>query len=432
MSRVAADFAPLGYHNDPVSGDVDAMGQQVMSLRSTAHSVRQAHEGLDALSKADQVSNQLDEIMTDVTAVAGKLSLVVARYEGAATALDAYRQALAPIQPKADELARQAGPQHKVDADNFDDSLALRARILVTFDSGEHDRLTAQYDELEKQRTAARAVVSSAKEQLNGLIRQRDAAADAAAKAIQGAMDSSGLTDTIIDKFKDLVEKAGNWLKDHSQLLSSIGDFLGWVSFALTLASIVFPVLAPIALAVGAIGAVFSIAGGLGQALKDGNWGAFALSTAFSVFTIIGAAKGLKAVGTIASKGKMPLVQAMRTYGKASARLTNVAGHQMAKTKALIRALKGHSTPLTKKLGKAISLAGQGKPLLKAVTAEAGAKALRRLGLSPKSATQATRATLEAFLKQVGSHTSSGDSRSDSPRYDSVHRTERTYMQVAA
>ena len=63
MSRVAPDFTALGYHHDPVDGDVASIESQVDYLRTTAARVRAAHDGLEGVLHGDHVSKQLDTIL---------------------------------------------------------------------------------------------------------------------------------------------------------------------------------------------------------------------------------------------------------------------------------------------------------------------------------------------------------------------------------
>ncbi len=400
MSRIPADFTPLGYHSDPVNGDSTAIAAEVTHLRATATKVREAHDGLQRIIRGSNQSQRLDTIQSQVSAVAGKLELVVARYNGTAAALDAYRATLEPIQLKADQLARDAAGDHATDVNNFDDSVALHRQILSSTDPAQITSLQSEYDDVEARRRTARANVASAKAALRGLIDERKAAAEHTAHTITSALDASGLNDTLIDHFNKGLETARQFLIDQSETLSKIGEVIGWVGFAVSLLAIVFPPLAVVALVINGIGAAFKVVGALGKALKDGNWGAFVLTAGIAAISILGAAKGLKAVGKIATAGKgMSVWKAMDTFGRGKGLLTNVAGHSTAKVKALVKGVIGHTTPFGSRVSKAGQLAKDVGPALKDAVRKGAGEFFHKVGLSAPSASQAARATVDLALK---------------------------------
>lgn len=428
MSRIAPDFSALGYHHDPVNGDVAEIAAQAAHLRMTAQRVGEAHEGLDNVLKSDHVSKQLDAILADVTSVSGKLQLVQARYLGAGAALDAYREALAPIQQGADQLAKEATAQHSYDANNYETSAGLSRQMSSATDLAAYERLKADFDEVETKREKARGRVDDAKSALHKLIDQRKTAAETSASSIDNAADSSGLNDTLIDHVTDAIAKIGKFLKDHAALFKTIGDILGWAGLALSIASIFFPPLALVAAIVNGLSGAFSLAAGLGKLLKDGDWGSFALTAVTSVLSMLGAAKAVKAVGKIASLGKMSIPKAMATFGKARGRLVNQLGHSGSRMKAFFRQATGHATPLFKRGTSAIKSVTEFAASRRTLEIIGDSKLLTKLGMSRQSAEQTAR-VIDIVAPQVGK---AAVKLVLPERPSAACITERTYMQVAA
>lgn len=428
MSRIAPDFTALGHHHDPVNGDVEEIAAQAAHLRMTAKRVGEAHEGLDHVLKSDHVSKQLDAILADVTSVSGKLQLVQARYLGAGAALDAYREALAPIQQRADQLAKEATAQHNYDANNYETSAGLSRQMGNAADPAAYDRLKADFDEIETKREQARGKVEDAKKLLRDLIEQRKTAAETAATSIDSAADGSGLNDTLIDHVTNAIAKIGKFLKDHAALFKTIGDILGWAGLALSIASIFFPPLAVVAAIVNGLSGAFSLVAGIGKLVKDGDWGSFALTAVSSVLSMLGAAKAVKAVGKIASLGKMSIPKAMATFGKAQGRLVNQLGHSASRMKAFFRQATGHATPMFKRGISAIKTVTEFAASRRTLQIIGDSKLLAKLGMSRLNAEQAARVidivapeVRKAAVKLV---------LPERPR--AAYTTERTYMQVAA
>lgn len=394
MSRIAPDYSPFGYRSDPMSGDVDAIAAQTAHLRTIAEQMFTAEKALHGVSGDGQVSERLDVIVSDVASVRGKLALVQSRYAGAAGALEQYRAALQPDQAAADAVVRQ----HSQDVQT---EKTQNARAWDLFGKATANLLNPvafapineEYNSAKASLNATRNTVASAKSQLAGLIANRKQNQKQAAAAIRAAADQSGLNDTVLDYVQKIVDNAKQWLIKHSESLTFIGEVLGWVSVALALASIVFPVLAPVAAVLGGIAGLFTLVGGLGKALKDGDWGKFALTAGLSVLSVFGAAKALKGVAQISKLGGLSPLKAMAAYGRAPNQLTNVVGHDIAKVKGGWRAiLRGDKTLVQRSKG--LITVGKTVPrlLLKDAPAKIGAQVLEKLGLRASDATILVRA----------------------------------------
>ncbi len=430
MSRVPPDFSVLGYHHDPVSGDCDEIGAQATYLRTVSQRVRDAHEGLDQALRSDHISKQLDSILANVTAVSGKLQLVQSRYLGAAAALDAYREALIPIQREADALAANAADQHNYDSRQYDRSAGLSRQMTNTTDPTAYNNLKVEFDEVERQRATARANIDDAKEELRQLITARNSQAETAAVRVSTAADGSGLNDTLIDHITNAIDKIVQYVKDHSEIFKKIGDVLGWISLGLTVLSIFCPPLAIFAAILGGISGAFSLVGGLGKVLKDGDWGSFALTAASSVLSIFGAGKAIKAVGKIMTAGKLTLPKAIAAYGKAQGRLVNQLGHGTARMKAFFRQTVGHKTPLLKRAVAAVRTVTEFLGTRRVGHIISDGKLLTRVGMSQHGAEQTAR-VIDLTARKVVPIVGKSIVTSVIPS-SPAHRTERTYMQVAA
>ena len=333
---------------------------------------------------------------------------------------------MAPIQSEADQLARDAIPQHQYDVNNYDDAVALQRQANTSTDQATFDARHAEYQSLERRRTAARTAVNDAKSKLKGLIEARKVAAKDAAKAIEQAADSSGLTDGIKDHFGKLVDGAKEWLMKHSDLMNTIGKYLGYASTVLGLLAILCPPLGLVAAGFAAAGAVFNIVGALGKAFKDGNWLAFAKSVGIAALSIIPFAKSLRQIGKIAKLGKVSLASAAKSFIKAQGNLPNLTRHAAAKARTLIRQV------------------GQGK-LYKAPQAILAArtaitygartgvtKVMTKLGISSRFAVPLS-APIVNFAEKSARREFGSRAMSLLPdRSDAGTNTQRTYMPVAA
>jgi hypothetical protein len=219
---------------------------------------------------------------------------------------------------------------------------------------------------------------------------------------------------------------------DHADLFSTIGDVLGWISLGLSVAAIFVPFLAPVALIVGGIGGAFSLVGGIGKLMKDGDWGSFALTAASSALSFLGAAKAIKGVAKIVKFGKLSLPKAMTAFGRGQGQLVNRLGHSTARLKAFLKQATGHTTPLLQRAWGGFRAATSFKAAVDAGHLVADARLLRKLSFSPQAADKAARVvdlTVTKVLPEALKR-AAGLLRPEQPRPD--YCTERTYMQVAA
>lgn len=408
MSRVPADFSVVGYGHDPVNGSVEEIASQALTMRNIARQLDDAHGALDSAFNADQKSERLDKLLADVRSVSGKLSLVVTRYHGAAHALDTYASKLAPLQRAADAAAREAVEEHRKDAAQHATSADLYRQIQTAPDPATATRLESDYRSVEARRNTARSNVEGAKKLISNLVAERKQAAEAASNEIKHAMEASGLNDTIIDKVKRFIANAGEWLKKHAEALTKIGEAIGNFSTVLSILALIPTPLSPLfkaaAVAVGVVGATFTIAGALGKALKDGNWGAFAMTTGLSVLGIIAGSKALGKAANTTTFGQRA-TQGKQLMEKGLAALKNGTGHStplINRAQGLVQYAKGTVAMIVNrdKLSAFRTLRGIG------VSSKATAMGIVEIGssLAKKVATKSLSAVVHSFIARQPSH----------------------------
>ena len=328
MTRHAPDYSPFGYSTDPMSGDPEAIGDQVLKLNTIQYKAGEAVLRLAKVSAAGQKSERLDAIVDDVRKVSGQLQQVEFRYDAARAALGGYLRAFEPAQQQADQIVSEhlgASREEKAHAGTV---WELRKEMALHLaDPPVFDRLNEEYHREKQQRDAKRQEIAEAKAHLKSLIQARHTAGDIAAAEIRGA--NGNLNDSIKDHLDAAVKAAQNWIKDNAENLKLIGDILGKISILLSLAALVFPVLAPFAAIAGIAGGIFSGLGAYGEYLKDGDGNKLAGELFFAGLSIFAGARVLGKVGKLMASGKS-LVAASKA-ATAVGSVSREFGHKLGK-----------------------------------------------------------------------------------------------------
>ncbi|WP_213815547.1 hypothetical protein [Glaciihabitans sp. dw_435] len=286
-------------------GDPDGIKVEASKYTATATAVRNAANEIrrlatDSASGESEAVSALVEISDDV---ADRLDKLHGRYETAGSALTTYATTLATAQTMAAAAVRvrDNAVEDSANATRMAQHYEDEATAATTPDEkAEAERMQRHYTESDE---SAGTDLAGALASYREAVEMRDTAAAVAADLISAAIDKDGLNDSLWDDFS-------GWVADHAELLKAIKDVLGWIATALAFASLIFPVLAPFALAfAGATALVSLVLSATGQQ----SWIEFGLD--FLSFATMG-------VGMIAGKalkGTMTVLKSTRVGRLAAA-----------------------------------------------------------------------------------------------------------------
>jgi hypothetical protein len=290
-ARVCYDWSPLGYHEDPIPGDPDQVDSAAKTYASTADTINQVSDYLANLDSNGQQSLTIAALVARSRELSGQLVNVSSRYSATAAALRYYAPELRASQAIADSAIAHGAPaeaERKRAASNARD---IQVGWLTTLDPTQAKQFEESYTRATNQADTAATQVGAAKAKILEAIRRRDQAADVAKSMISSAIENSPVTDTTLDKFKDLLDKGaeiltkvGKWIWDNidqiSFYLTIASAVLGWVPFlgpALIVAAKVANILATVKSAIG-------VAKSVAASAKSGDWsGAILTGGAFVV-----------------------------------------------------------------------------------------------------------------------------------------------------
>ena len=250
MTVILLDPVPL-----PLSGEPGTIGAKAADLSATAQALRDAITELRALASDDVIiSEAVEEVRVKADDVRSAISKVEDRYQGAATAMYAYKNGLSSAQIRADAA------RHRVTDNNSDASYWRRRLNMLTLQAQSGESSQELLDDIieAKSRVAIFATeFASAMAEYNAAEQDRIAAVDAAITALHDAADGSGLNDGFWDYLGLGMEMAYEWAQENltpileairsiAELLKSIVDILALI---VTILAIFLPFLAPLAAA---------------------------------------------------------------------------------------------------------------------------------------------------------------------------------------
>lgn len=265
-------------------GNPDTIYAAARSYTSTAEAVTRAAAQIRTLSSGSTTATSdamkaLSEVAGDV---ADRLARLNERYAVAGSALSTYAAALTTIKESSRQNATTyAEAQYAYDhaQDQVEHYMAVQRSAAETAQM-EHaaDMITYWV----QQRTSAQQDLSWCITRHSNLEGERDTAAEAAQHQIDEAVDNDGLNDSIWDNIS-------GWVSEHAEFLKKLKDVLSAITAVLSLLSIVFPVLAPFALAAAALTAGLSL---LLAASGEISWLEFGLDALALVTLGVGAVAG--------------------------------------------------------------------------------------------------------------------------------------------
>ncbi len=248
MSR-PTDWTALQQWDDPIPGDWQKVKTSATRYSGIAEAILAAKADLLAVCEDGWMEGDaIDAVREVAVQVADRIGRAHERYQGVATALAGYVEPLRSAQDASVSLLDQAESQ-RTDR-NY-------ARGRVDYWTDELNRLMYQggdpqdAEEARQKLTYWLGRVSTAESdlwglisQLNAVVAERDAAANAAADAIEDVESSGGLND-------DVWDDVDQFLAEHGELIDQILTIAGYIAAALAVIALFVPGLNLLVLGVG-------------------------------------------------------------------------------------------------------------------------------------------------------------------------------------
>lgn len=284
-----------------VTGDSGRVLVMAERFRSTAESIRSAARSLRALDDGGSSSDAVDAFMKKAEELAGQLGHAEGRYEATGSALSVYAGSLESAQQSAGRALREY--EVAVDDEEAHERQArqYRGRALLETDDESKRYFEDQARLHEAKSDDARSRISSYGRVVD---EAHEAVAAAAALAISRIDDATGdgLRDSVFDDIGGVAGVAYEgfqaWMVENDAWISQVSFLLDVVGLVLTAGAVIFPVLAPFAIAAMVVSLALSVAR---AAAGTGTLTAVALNL-FSVVTF-GIGKGLVVSARAGARG---------------------------------------------------------------------------------------------------------------------------------
>ncbi len=342
-ARVCHDWTPLKYSSDPIPGDPDQVESAASSYATTAGTINQVSDYLANLDGDGQRSDTITALMARSRELSGQLLSVSGRYSETASALRYYAPELRAAQAMADSAIAEGAPaeaQRKQAAHNAQD---IYLGWMTTLDPNSAKEFEDSYRMAQQRANAAAHEVSLARNKIEEAIRRRDEAAEHAKSMIQSAIENSPMTDTVLDKFREILDKAadiltkvGKWIWDHIDTISLVLTIAATVLAFIPGLNVIAPVLLALSKVVTIIGRVKAAVGvvkSVATAVKTGDWsGVVATGAAALIGWGVGKAGGWVVgkvggafVGKVTSESRTLAGRAVDVFNKKAATGTSGA-----------------------------------------------------------------------------------------------------------
>lgn len=265
-------------------GDPDVVHTAARSYSATAEAVTRAAQQIRSLAgdSSTATSDAIKALAENAGDVADRLTRLHERYSTAGSALWTYGDALGSAKSSSLHNAQQyydAQQAHDHAQGQIDHYVAVQRSASEIEQMNQAAEMVTYWV---NQRNYAHQDMANYVSRHAQIESERDDAASAAQRQIDGAVDNDGLNDSTWDNIK-------GWVSEHAEFLKKLKDALSWITTGLSLLSLVFPVLAPFALAAAVLTAGLSL---LLAASGEISWLEFGLD-ALSVVTMgVGAVAG--------------------------------------------------------------------------------------------------------------------------------------------
>ncbi|UCN14313.1 hypothetical protein LFM56_15770 [Cellulomonas iranensis] len=307
MRTTCVSWFPLA-SSDPVPGDADGVQRAAERYGEVAEHIGTAADRLLVVSKSpDMQSRAVAAVRSRAEEVSTEVERAKSRYEAIARALGEYARSLRAAQDAADDLlARAVAVQHRID--NATTERTLAARALASLDPSATD---ADRRRVQGRLATARTTVSDAevelqhlRDELEQVVRDRDAAAQRAIDAIGSAQAADRLDD-------------GWWQDWGLDLARSVSEVAGNVAGACGIAALLLgwvPILGQVLALTAAIAGALALIADIGLAFDgEKDWMAV-------VFGIVGVVTF--GAGNAVARGANVLRTSLKPTASAAARLT--------------------------------------------------------------------------------------------------------------
>ncbi len=274
MRTTCVSWFPLA-SSDPVPGDPDGVQRAAERYGEVAEHIDRAVARItDITTSADMESRAVGAVRERADDIAKEVLKAKGRYEGIAQALGEYARSLRAAQHAADDLlARAVAVQHRIDDATTERTLAARALASLDPSATDADRRRVQ-----GRLSTARTTVSDAevelqhlRDELEQVVRDRDAAAQRAIDAIGSAQAADRLDD-------------GWWQDWGLDLARSVSEVAGNVAGACGIAALLLgwvPILGQALALTAAIAGALALVADIGLALDgEQDWVAVAFGVA--------------------------------------------------------------------------------------------------------------------------------------------------------
>lgn len=243
MSR-SYDWTPLGLNSDPVPGEPSVLTAQVKKYRDIASNIQNGATSLSAIVNdyASQ-SDFIEEFAFQAEEVIGRIKKAKTKYSGFADAVESY---IGPL-----STARQDSYNLLMAARSASDDLATaeywRRHYQTEYweaEEGDRPAIQKDIDRYEDDAADARALITSNSDELWAILSRCQAAAEAAASAIEETGDASGINDSAWVQFWE--------------------EYGGWIDGALTVLAVVAAIVLVVALCIPGVNvAVIALIGAI-------------------------------------------------------------------------------------------------------------------------------------------------------------------------
>ncbi|WP_049579464.1 hypothetical protein [Streptomyces sp. SBT349] len=326
MSR-PADWYPLTEDGrDPIPGDWELVREAAARYRRTADAISRARTLLGEVTDSEEGwrSDAGTAFREKATELSGDIWKAHGRYDVAALALANYWPVLEDAQDESLSLRQQAiTAQERIDAANSTMDGLDESRENQDLEGDDLTENEEAHGRAEGERGAAEGELASLKSRLNGLIEEKNRAAQSAADQIGEFIGGDGLE----DGFWDRVGGALDVIRDVLITLGNIGGFIAaWAGLAALLVGwipVIGQALAGILGVIALVGSIFSLVGNLLQ----GKWGMALLDVVGIVTFGLGRAAGSAArLGAQGSRFQaFRSLRGMSEFGNRAARTTRAA-----------------------------------------------------------------------------------------------------------
>ena len=330
MRTTCVSWFPLAT-SDPVPGDPDGVQRAAERYAEVASHIDSVASNLRKLTRTQEMESAAVKVVTSrATKVAEEVERARGRYEAIAQALGEYARSLRAAQDTADDLlARAVAVQHRIDNATTDRTLAARALASLDPSATDADRRRVQ-----GRLATARTTVSDAevelqhlRDELEQVVRDRDAAAQRAIDAIGSAQAADRLDD---GWWQD-------WGLDLARSVSKVaGDVAGYCGIAALVLGWV-PILGQVLAVTAAVAGLFALVADIGLAI-DGEQDWMAVVFGVAGIATFGAGHALARGANVLRTSLKPTASAaVRLTGNSRSPVINAVLTQVKALKATIR-----------------------------------------------------------------------------------------------